>query len=120
MSQTHSHEHHHHHHDGHCSCGCGHDDHHGPTEHRDEAMESAQKQLVLYIAEMCCAVEGDQAVRALKALPEVSAVSYNTLNRTVTVGHALDDETVIFETLAKAGLAKEIIKHGRVFGTTFI
>ena len=108
MSHTNTHEHHHHHHDGHCSCGCGHDHHHGPTEHRDEAMESAQKQLVLYIAEMCCAVEGDQAVRALKALSEVSAVCYNTLNRTVTVGHALDDESVIFETLAKAGLAATV------------
>ena len=103
MSHTHSHDHHHHHGSA-CSCGCGHDHHHAPTEHRDEAMASAQKQLVLYIAEMCCAVEGDQAVRALKTLPQVTAVSYNTLNRTVTVGHGYEEETVIFETLAKAGL----------------
>ena len=107
MSHTHSHDHHHHHGSA-CSCGCGHDHHHGPTEHRDEAMASAQKQLVLYIAEMCCAVEGDQAVRALKALPEVTAVSYNTLNRTVTVGHGYADESILFETLSKAGLAATV------------
>ena len=107
MSHTHSHDHHSHHASS-CSCGCGHDHHHGPTEHRDEAMASAQKQLVLYIAEMCCAVEGDQAVRALKALPEVTAVSYNTLNRTVTVGHGYADESILFETLAKAGLAATV------------
>ena len=107
MSHTHSHDHHHHHGSA-CSCGCGHDHHHGSTEHRDEAMASAQKQLVLYIAEMCCAVEGDQAVRALKALPEVTAVSYNTLNRTVTVGHGYADESILFETLSKVGLAATV------------
>ena len=107
MSHTHSHDHHSHHASS-CSCGCGHDHHHGPAEHRDEAMASAQKQLVLYIAEMCCAVEGDQAVRALKALPEVTAVSYNTLNRTVTVGHGYADESILFETLDKAGLAATV------------
>ena len=114
---THSHANHQHHphhshdHHGGCFCGCGHDHHHGPTEHQDAAMANAQKQLVLYIAEMCCAVEGDQAVRALKALPHVTAVSYNTLNRTVTVGHAYDDESVILETLAKAGLAATVKKE---------
>ena len=108
---THSHENpHHHDHHGGCSCGCGHDHHHGPTQFQDEAMSKASKQLILHIAELCCAVEGDQAVRALKALPNVTAVSYNTLNRTVTVGHAYDDEGVIIETLAKAGLAATVQK----------
>lgn len=98
-----SHTHDHHHHEG---CSCGHDHHHhAPSVTVDDAMEQAVTQTVLHITEMCCAVEGDQAVRALKPLPKVTAVSYNTLNRTVTVGHSYENLGEILATLSRAGLA---------------
>ena len=113
-----THEHHgHHHHDHHehdcCCCGHEHEHHH---EHSHEVVEmpegltadQEQGLTTLYIAEMCCAVEGQQAVDALKKLSAVEEVSFNALKRTVTVKHHLEDVQTLVEALKAAGLSAQI------------
>ena len=100
-----THEHHgHHHHDHHehdcCCCGHEHEHHHDHSHEvveMPEGLTAEQEQglTTLYIAEMCCAVEGQQAVDALKKLSAVEEVSFNTLKRTVTVKHHLEEVQIL-------------------------
>lgn len=118
----HEHEHHHHehHHVGACSC-CAHDHdkhhehhHHEPvTEHQDSQalIDSAAKHSRLHVAEMCCAVEGELAAQALRKNPAVVGVSYNTLNRTIDVGHNLDSENTLLDILAHVGLSATLMQN---------
>ena len=121
--QAHSHEHHsehghcacghdhhdHDHHHEHCGCGHKHDHPHEVLEMPDDLTAEQDKGLTtLYIAEMCCAVEGQQAVDALKKLQAVEEVTFNTLKRTVTVNHHLEDVRTLVDTLKAAGLSAQI------------
>ncbi len=109
-SEVHEHPHEHenghdHHHEEGEHCCCGHDHEHSPAPDVSTLnIEQKPGVATLYVAEMCCAVEGNQAVNALKDLPEVDEVSFNTLNRTVTVKHHAQDPHVFVEVLDKAGL----------------
>ena len=72
---------------------------------------ASQAPTVFYIADMCCAVEGNQAVDALKKIPGVTDVSFNTMNRTVSVKHNLDDVAALLKALAEAGLEAKLVKN---------
>ena len=64
----------------------------------------------LYIQDMCCAVEGNQAVDALKDIAGVNQVTFNTLRREV---HVQSDNVEIKELLAaldKVGLKAEVLE----------
>ena len=115
----HEHDHHeHHHHDGSCSC-CSHDHgdehhhHHDIAQHQDsdDLINSAAKKARLHVAQMCCAVEGELAANALRKDPMVVGVSYNTLNRTIDVGHNFQDDTALLDILAKVGLTATLMQE---------
>ena len=73
--------------------------------------QQSKEATVLYIAEMCCAVEGNQAVEALNKLDQVKSVSFNTINRTVTVEHDYSDATILLQTLSEAGLQARLVTN---------
>ena len=62
-----------------------------------------------FIEDMCCAVEGNQAVDALNRIDGVTKVTFNTLKREVRVESADVDEKVLLAALQKAGLKAELL-----------
>lgn len=104
-SECTEHDHEHHHEHSHGGCSCGHHHHEAAPDVKTLDIHQKPGLATLYVADMCCAVEGNQAVEALKKLPQVDEVTFNTLNRTVSVKHHASDPHIFIDALDKAGLA---------------
>ncbi len=99
----------------HCDCA-GHTHETGGTQalptnipNRIEVPDQHTKKLKISIREMDCPTEENLIRLSLGALPGVSHLDFDLLNRILTVHHKLDDTKIIFKKLADIGMPGNLI-----------
>ncbi len=70
----------------------------------------------LSLPDMCCAVEGNEAKAVLEKLEGVTRVTFNTMNRTVSVEGDIDEASLL-NALARNGITARALSQDKALGT---
>ena len=59
---------------------------------------------VFYLAQMCCSSEERLVRKNLSALPGVREMTFNLMEKRVTISHSYDSETPLLDSLRRLGM----------------
>lgn len=97
------------------ACSCPHSSHAvsaTPVPPRQPMLHAAH-QLMLRIHNMDCPTEEKLIRQSLEALPGITDLSFDLLNRILTIHHELPDSAIIFEKLKVLGMSGEPVDPAR-------